>query len=102
MGIPIIYIENESEEEKYLQQYKFSIHSKILESIETAFVEDIDRMELFQVVNNFRGFTFIVMVEKESWVDSLSKCLNFYEETEEYELCVRTQNLINKIKKQIK
>ena len=31
MSVPIIYIESEEEEEKYLSEYKFSIHNKILE-----------------------------------------------------------------------
>lgn len=97
MSVPIIYIENEEEEEKYLSEYKFSIHNKILESVEGAFENDIESVEIFQVINNFRGFTFVVMVEKDSWVDSLTKCLNFYKESEEYELCGRTQKLIDKI-----
>tara|TARA_B100001769_G_C22112498_1_gene602343 strand:- start:1029 stop:1334 length:306 start_codon:yes stop_codon:yes gene_type:complete len=99
MGIPVIYIDNEGDEEKYLLEYKFSIHTKILENVEVAFEKDIERLELFQVVNNFRGFTFVVMVEKTSWIGSLTKCLNFYEATEEYELCERTKKLIDKINK---
>jgi len=99
MGIPIIYIENEEEEEKYLVEYKFSIHTKILENVEIAFKDDIERLELFQVVNNFRGFTFVVMVEKSSWVSSLTKCLEFYIQQEAYELCDRTKKLIDKINK---
>jgi len=97
VSIPTIYIETEEEEEKYLSEYKFSIHTKILESVEKAFDEDIENIELFQVVNNYRGFTFVVMVERGSWLDSLTKCLNYYKETEEYELCGRTQKLIDKI-----
>ncbi len=97
--IPIIYIDTEEDEEKYLTEYKFSIHTKILESIEKSFDEDIKSIELFQVVNNFRGFTFVVMVDKESWVDSLNKCLSYYLENEEYELCDKTKKLINKIEK---
>ena len=38
------------------------------------------------------------MVERSSWVNSLEKCLNFYKENEEYELCDKTLKLINKIK----
>ena len=30
--IPTIYIESEEDEERYLREYKFSIHTKILES----------------------------------------------------------------------
>ena len=97
-NIPTIYIDTEEDEEKYLTEYKYSIHTKILESIEKSIIDDIESIELFQVVNNLRGFTFVVMVEKNSWVDSLEKCLNFYKETEEYELCDRTHKLINKIK----
>ena len=60
--IPIIYIDTEEDEEKYLTEYKFSIHTKILESIEKSFDEDIESIELFQVVNNLRGFTFVVHI----------------------------------------
>ena len=99
--IPTIYIESEEDEERYLREYKFSIHTKILESVEKSFNEDIERIELFQIVNRLRGFTFVVMVERSSWVDSLEKCLNFYKENEEYELCGKTLKLINKIKENI-
>ena len=97
--IPVIYINSEEDEEKYLKEYKFSIHQKILKSVENSFKDNIDSIELFQIVNRLRGFTFIVMVEKSSWVDSLEKCLMFFQETEEYELCEKTLNLINVIKK---
>ena len=96
--LPIIYIDTEEDEEKYLTEYKYSIHTKILESVEKSFLENIESIELFQVINNLRGFTFVVMVEKNSWVESLEKCLNFYKETEEYELCDRRHKLLNKIK----
>ena len=96
--IPVIYIETEEDEDKYLTEYKYSIHSKILESIEKSLEENIDSIELFQVVNNLRGFTFIVMVDKGSWLDSLEKCLNFFINGEHYELCERTKNLIDRIK----
>ena len=35
-NIPIIYIDTEEDEEKYLTEYKYSIHTKILESIEKS------------------------------------------------------------------
>lgn len=95
--IPVIYIETEEDEDRYLSEYKFSIHTKILDSIELSLKEGIQSMELFQVVNNLRGFTFVVMIDKNSWIDSLDKCLLFYEENEEYELCERTKKLIDKI-----
>lgn len=95
--IPVIYIDTEEDEDKYLSEYKFSIHTKILDSIELSLKEGIQSMELFQVVNNLRGFTFVVMIDKNSWIDSLEKCLLFYEENEEYELCERTKKLIDKI-----
>ena len=48
MSVPIIYIENEEEEEKYLSEYKFSIHNKILESVEEAFENDIEVLNYFR------------------------------------------------------
>ncbi len=97
-NIPVIYIETEEDEEKYLIEYKYSIHTKILESIELSIKENIDSVELFQVVNNLRGFTFVVMVDRDNWLDSLEKCLKFYTDSEEYELCGRTKNLIEEVK----
>ena len=39
-----------------------------------------------------------VSVLKESFKSNLETCLDFYEQTEEYELCSKTLNLINQIK----
>ena len=49
--IPVIYINSEEDEEKYLKEYKFSIHQKILKSVEKSFKDNIDSIELFQIVN---------------------------------------------------
>lgn len=96
--IPVITINSEEEENTYLREKKGYIHVKILENIGIAYENDIESLELLKVVNNFRGFTFVLCVTKDSWVDSLEKCLAHFLNVEEYEYCGKVNELLEKIK----
>ena len=96
--LPVIIIETEEEEDTYLNKNREYIHVKILENVEFAYENNIENIELLKIINNFRGFTFILCVNKDSWVDSLEKCLSYFLKYEEYEYCNKINNLIKKIK----
>jgi hypothetical protein len=95
--LPTIHINSELEEQKYLQQHKTNLHIKIIETVDFAYDNDIDSIEIVKVINNFRGVTFVLCVTKDNWEDSLTKSLDHFLEVEEYELCDKVHNIIKKI-----
>ena len=95
--LPTIHINSESEEEDYLRNYKTQLHIKIMDTVEFAYDNDVDSIEVVKVINNFRGVTFVLCVIKDNWRDSLNKSLNHFIEEEEYELCDRVHKILKKI-----
>ncbi len=96
--VPTIIINNEEEEENLLFNNRYRIHKEIVKNIKTAFENNIESITLFNIINNLRGYTMILMVDKKNWDESLEKCLNYFISEEEYELCEETRELRQKIK----
>jgi|ETNvirenome_6_85_1030632.scaffolds.fasta_scaffold08674_4 5-formaminoimidazole-4-carboxamide-1-beta-D-ribofuranosyl 5'-monophosphate synthetase len=95
--IPVIHINSEAEEKDYLKNHKTNIHIKIMDTVEFAYDNDVDSIEIVKVVNAYRGVTFVLCVTKENWEDSLNKSLTHFIEQEEYELCDKVHKIIKKI-----
>ena len=97
MDVPEIHINNEEEENSYLITKRFEIHKKIFDDIEAAYPTTKTKLIIFRIVNNFRGYVLEMRVERKDWLDSLNKCLEYFEEIEEYEICNKVDQLIDKI-----
>lgn len=95
--LPTIHINSESEEQDYLRNHKTQLHIKIMDTVEFAYDNDIDSIEVVKVINNFRGVTFVLCVTKNNWEDSLNKSLSHFIEEEEYELCDKVHKILKKI-----
>tara|TARA_B100001287_G_scaffold14081_1_gene10604 strand:+ start:512 stop:817 length:306 start_codon:yes stop_codon:yes gene_type:complete len=95
--IPVIHINSELEEQEYLQNHKTNLHIKIMETVDFAYDNDVESIEIVKVVNNYRKVTFILCVTKDNWEDSLNKCLTHFIDQEEYELCDKVHKIIKKI-----
>jgi len=95
--LPTIHINTESEEQDYLKNHKTNLHIKIVETVDFAYDNDIDSIEVVKVVNNFRDVTFVLCVTKDNWEDSLNKSLSHFIEEEEYELCDDVHKILKKI-----
>ena len=81
--LPTIHINSESEEQDYLRNYKTQLHIKIMDTVEFAYDNDVDSIEVVKVINNFRGVTFVLCVTKDNWEDSLNKSLDHFLEEED-------------------
>ena len=95
--LPTIHINSESEEQDYLRNHKTNLHIKIMDTVDFAYDNDVDSIEIAKVINNFRGVTFVLCVTKDNWVDSLKKSLSHFIGEEEYELCGKAQKILKKI-----
>lgn len=95
--LPVIHINSELEEQEYLQQHKTNLHIKIMDTVEFAYDNGVDSIEIVKVINNYRGVTFILCVTKDNWEDSLNKSLTHFIEQEEYELCDKVHKILKKI-----
>jgi len=95
--LPVIHINSESEEQDYLKNHKTNLHIKIMDTVDFAYDNDVDSIEIVKVVNTYRGVTFVLCVTKENWEDSLNKSLTHFIEQEEYELCDKVHKILKKI-----
>lgn len=93
-----LIINNEKEELTILSDNRVAIHLKMISSIKKSFLNDINSMEILKIVNNYRGYTMILRVEKDKWLDSLDKSLSYFEEIENYKVCQEINTLIGEIK----
>jgi len=95
--IPIIHINQEGDEEKYLHTHRFKIHTRILEEVERGIENNIESITLFKIVNHINDYTVVMTVTKENWKESLNKCKKYFEKIEEYEACEKIKELEKKL-----
>ena len=86
--IPIISLEDFEIKSKKRQVYK-SLIQNISEGIEF----NLDSVNIAEIKNH----DVIISVPKTEWKPGLEKALNFYVEKEEYEVCSKIKELINKL-----
>jgi len=91
------YFSNEDDEQEFLKNQKWLIHSLIVESVKKAYSEDLENIVVFRIINPISNFIMTSELNREDWVDSLSKSLSYYESVEEYENCEEIKELIKKI-----
>ncbi len=94
-----LIINNEKDELTILEDNKTNIHLKMVSAIEKSYTDDISSMTIMRIINNYRGYTMVLKIEKGSWVESLEKSLNYFSDIEDYLKCQEIKILIKKIVK---
>ena len=92
-------INNEKDELTILVDNKTNIHLKMVSAIEKSYIDDITSMSIMKIINNYRGYTMVLKVEKDNWIESLEKSLNYFADIEDYNKCQEIKILIKKIEK---
>jgi predicted lipase len=92
------YFSNEDDEQEFLKNQKWLIHSLIVESVKKAYSEGLENIVVFRIINPINNFIMKSELNKCDWVESLSKSLSYYESVEEYENCGEIKELIKRIK----
>tara|TARA_B100002019_G_C20923170_1_gene428557 strand:+ start:95 stop:394 length:300 start_codon:yes stop_codon:yes gene_type:complete len=90
--LPVNFFEDTDNKAKYQKM----LYSSILDGVEQT-LENGKPSFVMMRVDDGRNLKD-VSVLKESFKSNLETCLDFYEQTEEYEMCSKTLNLINQIK----
>ena len=96
--IPVIHIYNEDDEERYIYENRFKIHSRILKGVESAIKNNDNNIVLFKIINHMSNYTVMMTVSKDNWEESLDKCMKFFIKEEEYEYCEKIKTLQGMIK----
>ena len=86
--IPVISF-NELE----LKQKKPQVYKSLVEGIAEAIEEEKDEVKLCEV----KYANTYLTVHRDAWSGSLAKAMDFYIKNEQYEVCGKIKNLINKI-----
>ena len=86
--IPVISF-NELE----LKQKKRQVDNSLVEGVTEAFETNSNEVKLCEV----KYANTYLTVHKDNWSGSLAKAMNFYIENEQYEVCSKIKNLIDKL-----
>ena len=86
--IPVISF-NELE----LKKKKPQVYKSLVEGITEAFEAKTDEIKLCEV----KYANTYLTVHKDAWSGSLAKAMDFYIESEQYEICGKIKKLINKL-----
>ena len=84
--------------EEFLRNSKWLIHSLVIEGVKKSLEDQLDEIIVFRIINSENNYQMNSVLKKTEWVNSLNKCLEFYENIEEYEICGEINELIKKIK----
>ena len=90
--VPIDFYEDIENKDKYQRM----LYSSILDGVEQSLKKNKSKFIMARV-NDGRNLKDIEILE-DSFKTNLETVLDFYEQTEEYEMCSKTLNLINQIK----
>ena len=89
--LPVNFFEDTDNKTKYQKV----LYSSILDGVERT-LENGNASFIMMRIDDGRNIKDISVL-RESFKSNLQTCLDFYEQTEQYELCSKTLNLINKI-----
>lgn len=94
-----LIINNEKDELTILEDNKTNIHLKMVSAVEKSFINDITSISIMKIINNYRGYTMVLKIERNNWVESLEKSLKYFADIEDYNKCQEIKILIKKIEK---
>ena len=90
--VPADFFEDTANKSKYQR----ILYKSIIEGVEQSLNSNKDKFIMARV-NDGRNLKDVEIL-KDSFKSNLETVLNFYEQNEEYELCSKTLELINKVK----
>ena len=79
--------------ENYIQQHREEINEKIVDAIEYAMHNRLRGVEIFC----FKGSSFVVVLNRKDFRDSLENIFDFGMEKEKFEICAKVKQLIRRM-----
>ena len=90
-----INLKNETEVEDYFfsdTSKKYEIYSNLFESIKRGILNDLDHVT-FCIITFNNGDSMDMVCSKEDYSMNLDNVLTWYEETDQFEMCIELQTL---------
>jgi hypothetical protein len=81
--------------ENYIQKHREEINEKIVDAIEYAMHNRLGGVEIFC----FKGSSFVVVLNRKDFKDSLENIFEFGMEKEKFEICAKVKQLIRRMDK---
>ena len=81
--------------ENYIQNHREEINEKIVDAIEYAMHNRLGGVEIFC----FKGSSFVVVLNRKDFKDSLENIFEFGMEKEKFEICAKVKQLIRRMDK---
>ena len=82
----------------FLLTEKKEMHEIIVNSIEFSFYMKEEYAAVLEAVVEDKNNSFMIGVTREQWIPSLQKALDYFETSEEYEMCEIVFSLIKEIR----
>jgi hypothetical protein len=79
--------------ENYIQKHREEINEKIVDAIEYAMHNRLGGVEIFC----FKGSSFVVVLNRKDFKDSLENIFEFGMEKEKFEICAKVKQLIRRM-----
>lgn len=92
------FFSNEEDQKNFLLENKWLICSLIVEGVRKSIDDNLESITIFRIINPLDDFIMTTELKKDDWLESLNKCLGYYESIEEYEMCDKIVNLIKEIR----
>jgi len=92
------YFSDEQDAKEFLLKNKWLINSLIVEGVRKSIDEGLEELVIFRIINPISNYVLTTEINKNNWVNSLIKCLDFYELIEEYEMCDKIMHMMEEIK----
>ena len=92
-----IHLNGDFEIEEIFESYRKEIYENILTSIKENYLNsEIKEVKVVKISTISKDYN--INLSRDRFIDSLNKCIAFFEEIEYYELCQECVNIINDIK----
>ena len=92
------FFSNEEDQKNFLLENKWLICSLIVEGVRKSIDDNLETLTIFRIISPLDDFIMTTELKKKDWLESLNKCLEYYESIEEYEMCDKIVNLIKEIR----
>lgn len=84
--------------EELFVQYRWDIYTNIINSIKNNYKDpDIDQVEIVEISSFDDRPPTVIVLHRNKFEEWLNKCIEFFEDIEEYEKCQECVNILNDI-----
>jgi len=92
-----IQLQNSSEAEEYLRDNKSKFFILLVDAVEDSYDYDLESLLVARIELVEESINMDITVDKENWGVTLDLAIEHYTETEEFEQCIRINEVRDKV-----